>query len=117
VTDLVAVRRGAGRTGSGRTCRVTFGGPGMPTTHEVTVTAPDLARLAPGASTPDDLVRRSFAFLLAREPRESILRRFGLSQIGRHFPEDEREIRSQGTAGAGSCDRGDPELPASPRPL
>ncbi|MCJ7709967.1 MAG: hypothetical protein MUQ32_03970 [Chloroflexi bacterium] len=60
------------------------------------VAAADLARLAPGATTPVDLVRRSFAFLLAREPKESILRRFDLLLIGRYFPEFEREIRDPG---------------------
>jgi hypothetical protein len=51
-----------------------------------------LARLAPGAASPEDLVRRSFAFLLRREPKESILRRFDLPLIGRYFPEWEAEI-------------------------
>jgi hypothetical protein len=77
----------------GWTCRVTVGGPGAPTTHDVSVSAGDLARLAPGAPDPVDLVRRSFDFLLAREPKTSILRRFELSVIGRYFPEWEREIR------------------------
>jgi hypothetical protein len=63
------------------------------TDHEVTVRAADLARLAPGAADPEDLVRRSFGFLLAREPNTSILRRFDLPVIGRYFPEYEREIR------------------------
>ena len=79
----------------GWTCHVTVSGRGTATTHDVTVAAPDLARLAPGAATPDDLVRRSFAFLLAREPKESILRRFDLTVIARYFPEYEREIRGQ----------------------
>lgn len=61
--------------------------------HQVTVAAADLARLEPGASEPIDLVRRSFAFLLEREPRDSILRSFDLVVIGRYFPEWEREIR------------------------
>lgn len=80
----------------GWSCRTTVGGPGAPTTHEVTVSASDLARFAPGAADPADLVRRSFAFLLAREPKESILRRFDLSVIGRYFPEYEQEIRRVG---------------------
>ena len=42
--------------------------------HRVGVAAADLARLDPGAARPDDLVDRSFAFLLEREPRQSILR-------------------------------------------
>ena len=60
---------------------------------EVGVTRAELTRLAPGAADPIDLVRRSFEFLLAREPKESILRSFGLSVIARYFPEYEREIR------------------------
>jgi hypothetical protein len=38
-------------------------------------------------------VRRSFEFLLAREPKESILRSFDLPVIGRYFPEFVRVIR------------------------
>ena len=60
---------------------------------EVGVTRAELTRFAPGAADPIDLVRRSFEFLLAREPKESILRSFGLSVIARYFPEYEREIR------------------------
>ena len=41
----------------------------------------------------DDLVRRSFEFLLRREAKESILRAFELPVIGRYFPEYERSIR------------------------
>lgn len=61
--------------------------------YEVAVSESELARFVPGAADPIDLVRRSFEFLLAREPKESILRSFGLSVIGRYFPEYEREIR------------------------
>ncbi|HEV8699048.1 MAG TPA: hypothetical protein VGQ89_15230 [Candidatus Limnocylindrales bacterium] len=63
--------------------------------HLVRVARTDLDRLAPGAAEPDDLVRRSFEFLLAREPRTSILREFDLPVIGRYFPEYERDIRQQ----------------------
>jgi hypothetical protein len=80
--------------GAGWTCRVRVGGPGAPTTHDVAVSAADLARLAPGAVSPEGLVGRSFAFLLVREPKESILRRFDLIEIGRYFPEYERTIRA-----------------------
>lgn len=66
------------------------------TRHEVTLSAADLARLAPGASDPADLVRRSFAFLLEREPPTSILRTFDLPVIGRYFPEYERVIVRDG---------------------
>ena len=62
------------------------------TRHEVTVTRAVLDRLAPGADDPGELVRRSFVFLLEREPKESILRSFDLPVIGRYFPDYERVI-------------------------
>jgi hypothetical protein len=63
---------------------------------EVRVSRVELARYAPGAVDPTGLIRRSFIFLLAREPKESILSSFGLSVIARYFPEYEREIRGAG---------------------
>jgi hypothetical protein len=81
-------------TDAGWSCRVTVSdGRGAATVHVVAVREVDLARLAPGESIPDDLVRRSFEFLLAREPKESILERFELAVIGRYFPEYEQTIR------------------------
>lgn len=62
------------------------------TEHAVRVGRADLERLAPGAADPTELVRRSFEFLLAREPKESILRAFDLPVIGRYFPEYETTI-------------------------
>ena len=62
------------------------------TNHAVSMTSADLARYAPGGATPDDLVRRSFEFLLAREPKDSILRQFDLAVIGRYFPDYEAAI-------------------------
>ena len=66
---------------------------GSETHHRVHVSRADLARLAPAATDPEDLVRTSFAFLLGREPKESILRQFDLTVIGRYFPDYEWEIR------------------------
>ena len=68
-------------------------GDSAPTRHDVTVTTFDLANLAPDATEPTDLVRRSFEFLLEREPKGSILGRFDLPLIGRYFPDYERRIR------------------------
>lgn len=56
------------------------------TTHDVTLTPEDVARYAPG-STPERLIDASFAFLLEREPKESILRQFELPVIERYFPD------------------------------
>jgi hypothetical protein len=76
----------------GWACSVTVGDDPAATQHEVTVAATDLNRLAPGATDPVALVRASFAFMLEREPRESILRSFELIVIGRYFPEYEAWI-------------------------
>jgi hypothetical protein len=61
------------------------------TSHRVRVTRDEYARYGRGDVT--DLVRRSFAFLLAREPNTSILREFSLGTIERYFPDYAREIR------------------------
>jgi hypothetical protein len=61
------------------------------TSHTVTLARPLLARLASNES-PEAFVRRCFLFLLEREPKESILRRFDVSVIGRYFPEFEGSI-------------------------
>lgn len=74
-------------------CAVTVGEDAGATDHEVAVSADTLASLAPGAADPEALVRASFEFLLTREPRESILRRFDLMVIRRYFPDWEGEIR------------------------
>ena len=54
--------------------------------HEVTVWPSDVERYAPGA-TPEELIEASFAFLLEREPKEAILRRFELPVIENYFPD------------------------------
>jgi hypothetical protein len=61
------------------------------TRHDVTLSAVDLARLGGGASGAA-LVEAAIAFLLDREPKESILARFDLNVISRYFPEFEREL-------------------------
>jgi hypothetical protein len=64
------------------------------TTHEVTLARDLLTRLGPGESA-QAFAERCFAFLLEREPKESILQRFDVSVIARYFPEFEREIARQ----------------------
>ena len=61
------------------------------TTHRVRVSRAERERY--GGGDVADLVRRSFEFLLAREPNTSILREFDLSTIERYFPEYPAEIR------------------------
>jgi hypothetical protein len=67
---------------------------GGTTEHRVGVKRGDWERLTGGRGDVAELVRRSFAFLLEREPKESILRRFDLMVIGRYFPGYEGEIRA-----------------------
>jgi len=83
----------ASATAPGWVCEVRVRDHGTGTNHRVSLTSGDLARLAPGAIDPEDLVRRSFEFLLERESQHSILASFELTDIGRYFPEYEREIR------------------------
>jgi hypothetical protein len=74
-------------------CRVTVTEGATATEHVVGVDPGEVARLEPGSADPTALVRRSFEFLLEREPKESILRAFDLPVIGRYFPEWEGVVR------------------------
>ena len=76
----------------GWTCQVVVVDDAGRSSHSVSVRSGDLARLHPTAIEPTDLVRRSFAFLLEREPRESILASFDLMEISRYFPDYESDI-------------------------
>ena len=62
--------------------------------HEVTVDQQHYRQLTDGKIERKELVKRSFEFLLEREPKESILARFDLQVIARYFPEYEREIKA-----------------------
>lgn len=76
------------------------------TTFEVTVEADSITRhrvavspeyqeeLTAGKISTDELIKRSFEFLLEREPNTSILRSFDLPLIGHYFPEYEKTIRN-----------------------
>lgn len=82
------------RTGEGDPLRfrVTVTEGASRTVHEVTLSAADLDRLGRRFASPEELVEVSFRFLLAREPKESILRSFDLPVIARYFPEYERQM-------------------------
>ncbi len=79
-------------TGGSYECQVTVSERGGATHHRVTLGKADYERLTGGKATPEALVAESFRFLLEREPKESILRSFDLTVIGRYFPGYEREI-------------------------
>lgn len=72
-------------------CTVVVGDDADATEHIVEVDHPTLDDLAPGAP-PEELVRESFVYLLEREPRESIMRRFELPLIARFFGDYPDEI-------------------------
>lgn len=61
------------------------------TTHVVRVSRAELERY--GGGDVDELVRRSFEFLLDREPNTSILRDFDLGTIERYFLEYAAEMK------------------------
>ena len=69
----------------GWACAVTVGDDPAATRHSVRVDRSTLDELAPPGTTPEELVRTSFEFLLEREPREAIMRRFDLPIIGSFF--------------------------------
>jgi len=81
--------------GGGWICQVTVSASGSHSEHEVSVGRQELESLAPGSADPDALVGASFAYLLERESKESILPSFSISDIERYFPGYGREIRTR----------------------
>ena len=66
------------------------------TRHNVTLSHLAFHELTQGKPiTPEELVKKSFQFLLEREPKHQILRQFDLPEIGRYFPEYPTEIRKR----------------------
>jgi len=54
--------------------------------------------LTGGKIAKEELIKKSFEFLLEREPKESILSRFNLRIINQYFPEFEEEIKTYRSA-------------------
>lgn len=61
-------------------------------THDVTLAKETYRELTGGKCGPEECVRLCFEFLLAREPKESILGQFDVTVIERYFPEFRGEI-------------------------
>jgi hypothetical protein len=81
---------------SGWTCHVKIAEGGRTVSeHHVTVSRSDVEKLSPGSSV-EELVKRSFEYLLEREPPQSILPRFSLQDIERYFPDYPATIRQRG---------------------
>ena len=85
----------AAAAGEAWVCEVEVDHGGEHTRHTVTVSPRDLARWGTGDHKEDveDLVARSFDFLLEREPPGSILQRFDLSVIQRYFADYDQQFR------------------------
>jgi hypothetical protein len=76
-------------------CEVAVEQGGERSHHTVTVTPGDLTRWGSGEGPEAvrDLVQRSFAFLLEREPPSSILPSFELAVIRRYFPDYDQQFK------------------------
>jgi len=65
---------------------------GSATEHDVTLSSADHERLGGGYPSPEAFIQACLAFLLEREPKESILRSFDVNRIPTYFPEFNEEI-------------------------
>ena len=63
--------------------------------HEVFLDDEYYQYLTYGKITKEELIERSFEFLLEREPKESILSKFNLKIIKNYFPVFEEKLRKQ----------------------
>ena len=66
---------------------------GSKTEHNVELDSEYYQKLTRGKIGEEELIRKSFQFLLERELKESILSRFNLKVIKNYFPEYEEEIK------------------------
>jgi hypothetical protein len=71
---------------------VTIRESGTETRHRVVMSAADHRRLTGGSCRPDQCIEAAVRFLLDREPKEAILRRFDITLISRYFPEFETQL-------------------------
>jgi hypothetical protein len=74
--------------------------------HLVTVSAEDAARFVKLGADPARAVEAAMAFLLDREPKESILGAFDISVIRRYFPEFDEALPSYLAGPAGEKRKG-----------
>ncbi|KKU11538.1 MAG: hypothetical protein UX16_C0012G0012 [Parcubacteria group bacterium GW2011_GWB1_45_7] len=67
---------------------------GSATEHRVTLAFDYYETITNGEIDPDELVKKSFEFLLDKEPKEAILGEFNIEEILQHFPDFEDEVLS-----------------------
>jgi len=77
------------------TFHVTIDQDNSKSTHTVTVDDKYHKKLTGGVIPKEDLIKKSFEFLLEREPKESIMSKFDLKVINKFFPEYESYISMQ----------------------
>jgi hypothetical protein len=65
---------------------------GSASQHTVSLDDSYYMKLTGGSITEEELINRSFEFLLKRESKESILSQFNLKVISNYFPEYENQI-------------------------
>ena len=62
------------------------------TSHLITLNQIDYEKYSHNQSTPEELIKASFQFLLDRESNQSILKKFALNVIENYFPEYPDEL-------------------------
>lgn len=65
------------------------------TKHMVTLNKADYQKVTRGDVQPEELIRKSFEFLLENEPKEQILPQFDFTVIARFFPNFGKEIQKR----------------------
>jgi len=87
---MIEIRRTGG--GDPLAFQVTIRDAAGASSHAVTLSRQDYERLTAGRHTPEQFINAAFRFLLDREPKEVILRRFDISVIATYFPELEQAL-------------------------
>lgn len=64
------------------------------TSHQVTLPQADYQKLTGGKVSAAACVQVAFEFLLEREPKEAILKRFDITVISQYFPDFEHKLPS-----------------------
>ncbi|MFN2544920.1 MAG: hypothetical protein ABR600_10205 [Actinomycetota bacterium] len=82
--------------GDSFTFEVTIEAAGSSSRHVVTLSSADYDAQGDRFSEPGEFVRRCMEYLLEREPKESILPNFDVSEIGTYFPDFKRDLLHPG---------------------
>ncbi len=82
------------KTEKGWKFNVTVNEKGSSTRHQVTMSK-DFYTSLDTKTKPEEIIKKSFNFLLEREPKEMILSKFDVTVISRYFPEFENQIKER----------------------